>query len=596
MKYFISNSILVFLSLYSTIAFSNNRENLAQRHPCYSVNKLLKPYIKWTEKLASTQHKVQTDACGQTKSSPACCTNEIFNSYAFSLAIDLKKLFDAELDHLANGLSLANKQTDIRIAEYVKEFRHITLSSLKTLFGTKEYHSNIHNATSTLFDILADHQSTDDDVSKSAVNLFTQLILSAYRRFMTDDDDVILDDSFKRCLVNKAFDIEALPTQRELLYTLTSATSLIKILRTLFIYVDADIQRLKTTVTLNSQQCLQRYVRETLCPICVSTPSSSINHDSNANDPLCENDCRYVIKTCFNETSNAYIAFASIAQGYSDVIKQIQEHAIELKVVDRLSKLHIYLYDMVVNATNTEKTYRQLQNACANTNKKPFQPIVSLPPITSERRERVKEWNVSLYFMLDQLQSSIINLNTSLTQQIAANICSNTHYAVKSSRCIQIDQHTPGDLIQWPLPTLDSSLQITSNLVVESTRNQLDELKKKLTPVQQIIVSLRPKKKMSLYEYLPDFEVDGDVVDSSNEGDIQPPSLPEIYETEHQESLSEKLYNEIDAQTTRRLLIQTTDYIKENGNNRSQLMTYNITLHLLVFLVSVIHQISFSRQ
>ncbi|CAF4760313.1 unnamed protein product, partial [Rotaria socialis] len=107
------------------------------------------------------------------------------------------------------------------------------------------------------------------------------------------------------------------------------------------------------------------------------------------------------------------------------------------------------------------------------------------------------------------------------------------------------------DLIQWPLPTLDSSLQITSNLVVESTRNQLDELKKKLTPVQQIIVSLRPKKKMSLYEYLPDFEVDGDVVDSSNEGDIQPPSLPEIYETEHQESLSEKLYNEIDAQTTR---------------------------------------------
>ncbi|CAF4398926.1 unnamed protein product, partial [Rotaria magnacalcarata] len=55
---------------------------------------------------------------------------------------------------------------------------------------------------------------------------------------------------------------------------------------------------------------------------------------------------------------------------------------------------------MVVNATNTENTYRQLQNACANTNRKPFQPIVSLPPITSERRERVKEWNVSLHFML----------------------------------------------------------------------------------------------------------------------------------------------------------------------------------------------------
>ncbi|CAF5087184.1 unnamed protein product [Rotaria magnacalcarata] len=72
-----------------------------------------------------------------------------------------------------------------------------------------------------------------------------------------------------------------------------------------------------------------------------------------------------------------------------------------------------------------------------------------------------------------------------------------------------------------------------------------------MSPVQQIIVSLRPKKKTSFYEYLPDFEVDGDAVDSNNEDDMQPPSLPEIYESDHQESLSEKLYNEIDAQTTR---------------------------------------------
>jgi formate dehydrogenase maturation protein FdhE len=156
---------------------------------------------------------------------------------------------------------------------------------------------------------------------------------------MTNDNDIILDNQFQKCLINKAFDIQALRTERELLYTLTSAASLIHILRTLFIYIDADIQRLKTTVKLDSQQCLQRYVRETLCPICVSTPSSSSssmnynnNNNNNVNEPLCENDCRYVIKTCFNETNNPYVAFATIAQGYSNVIKQIQESVAELKV------------------------------------------------------------------------------------------------------------------------------------------------------------------------------------------------------------------------------------------------------------------------
>jgi Golgi nucleoside diphosphatase len=98
--------------------------------------------------------------------------------------------------------------------------------------------------------------------------------------------------------------------------------------------MEADIQRLKTTATLNSHQCLQRYVRETLCPICVTTPSSlsSSMNFNNANEPLCENDCRFVIKTCFNETNNPYIAFAMIAQGYSNVTKQIQESVEELKV------------------------------------------------------------------------------------------------------------------------------------------------------------------------------------------------------------------------------------------------------------------------
>ncbi len=219
--------------------------------------------------------------------------------------------------------------------EYLTESRRITISSLETLFGTKEYHSNIHHSITTLFNILGNHQSNNDDVSKSVINLFNQLIISSYRRFMTDKSDLILDEEFQKCLVNIAFDIQALPTQRELLYTLTSAASLIHILRTLFIYIDADIQRLKTTVIFNSHQCLQRYVRETLCPICVSIPSSlssSNYYDNNANEPLCENDCHYVIKNCFNQTSNPYVAFSLIAQGYSNVIKQIQESVVELKV------------------------------------------------------------------------------------------------------------------------------------------------------------------------------------------------------------------------------------------------------------------------
>jgi hypothetical protein len=158
---------------------------------------------------------------------------------------------------------------------------------------------------------------------------------------MTNKPDLILDDQFEKCLINKAFDINALPTQRELLYTITSAASVINILRTLFIYIDADIQRLKTTVILNSHQCLQRYARETLCPICIRLPSamsSSTNDSNNINEPLCENDCHFVIKNCFNQTNNPYIAFAVIAQGYSNVIKQIQDSIVELKVKKTFSK------------------------------------------------------------------------------------------------------------------------------------------------------------------------------------------------------------------------------------------------------------------
>ena len=216
--------------------------------------------------------------------------------------------------------------------EYVHESRRRTVSSLETLFGTREYHKDIYQAMTNLFDTLTNDQSRDEDVSKTAVHVFNQLILATYRQFMTEQPHLNLDDQLQKCLVNTALNIEALPTQREVLYTLSSAASLVHILRTLFIYIDADIERLKATVTLHSQQCLQRYVREALCPICVSGSSSSAYAHHHVNEPLCENDCRFVIKNCFNETNNPYIAFASIAQGYSDVIKQIQESVVELKV------------------------------------------------------------------------------------------------------------------------------------------------------------------------------------------------------------------------------------------------------------------------
>lgn len=49
--------ILYLSSLTSILAAGSHRENLALRHPCYTVNKRLEPFITWTEKLASSQYK-----------------------------------------------------------------------------------------------------------------------------------------------------------------------------------------------------------------------------------------------------------------------------------------------------------------------------------------------------------------------------------------------------------------------------------------------------------------------------------------------------------------------------------------------------------
>ena len=55
--------------------------------------------------------------------------------------------------------------------------------------------------------------------------------------------------------------------------------------------------------------------------------------------------------------------------------------------------------------------------------------------------------------------------------------------------------------------------------------------------------------KFSFIEYLPDFEYDSEV--DINESDIHSPSFLETYENDHQGSLSEQLYKEIDGPTTR---------------------------------------------
>ena len=219
---------------------------------------------------------------------------------------------------------------------YVQETRQLSISSLEKLFGLKEYHSNIEHAITRLFNVVGNQDSSDNEVSTSAIDLFKHLIVSMYRRFMAADSDMKFDDEFEKCLIVKAFDIEALPTQRELLYTITSGASLVNILQTLFIYLDADIQRMNDTGTLNFHPCVQRYARETLCPICVGLSSSwaiGSNFDENSLDePLCENDCRYLMNMCFDQELNPYVAFAALAQSYSHVVKQVQEAVLELKV------------------------------------------------------------------------------------------------------------------------------------------------------------------------------------------------------------------------------------------------------------------------
>lgn len=183
----------------------------------------------------------------------------------------------------------------------------------------------------SLFNVLVDSQSTDSDVSRAANDLFKSLVISMYRRFMSIDSEMKIDDQLEKCLLVKAFDIEAFPTQRELLYTLTSGASLVNILDNVFVYLDADIERMNKTATMEFHPCIQRYARETLCPMCLDDSISSLD-ETQFNETLCQNDCRYLVKTCFDAQRNPYISFVALAQSYANSIKQIQEAVVELKV------------------------------------------------------------------------------------------------------------------------------------------------------------------------------------------------------------------------------------------------------------------------
>ena len=106
-------------------------------------------------------------------------------------------------------------------------------------------------------------------------------------------------------------------------------------------------------------------------------------------------------------------------------------------------------------------------------------------------------------------------------------------------------------MIQWSIPSdRPSSVHLDSEL----TRNQLDDLKKKMAFIEQMILSLQPKKKYVLMEYIPDFEsYDNDFdIHDSHENQRQLSASIDIEENEHQGSLSEQLYKEIDQQTTRK--------------------------------------------
>ena len=113
--------------------------------------------------------------------------------------------------------------------------------------------------------------------------------------------------------------------------------------------------------------------------------------------------------------------------------------------------------------------------------------------------------------------------------------------------------HFRSSFIQWPLPSIPQSTPNTHN--AELIRNQLDELKKKMTPIRQIVASLQAQQKYSLLQYIPNFDsynYDNSIDDDDDDDDADLSAFAETYgDDDFQESFSERLYKEMDGQNTR---------------------------------------------
>ncbi|CAF1308428.1 unnamed protein product, partial [Didymodactylos carnosus] len=475
------------------------RENLAHRNPCFNRNKRLANFVSLTLRMISSQQKPGqiNDACGYNQ--PSCCTKEIMNSYSASIINELKSLPEKRLTDLTGLLSNTRNQIELWSIDHFNVIKRLTEQSMETLFGTYEYRHHIHRSIEQLFNSLKSEKS--DEVHKSATSLFKHMIISTYRRFMMNGNYVEYNgrftDEFRSCLTTKGFEIDVFPSQREILYILSSGSTILNILRTMLTYIDSDIYRLKnydfTTFNENLNDCTQKYSLSALCPVCSS---------NNINTSVCYQDCRQFIQQCISTSNqNPYISYAMKAKEYATVLKEMQNSIIELKLLERLSKLHIYLYDMVVNATNNVQTYKRLQIECPNEKSREFTRIETLPPVMNERQDLVYKWNTSVHRVINNLYHNLENLNVTL-EQAQLGICKNIKYATESSECSSINNDT-----RWT-SQIKQQKSITlsiENDIIEYTRNQVKELSKKMELVTAIVISLRPKKMPSFID-IPDFE------------------------------------------------------------------------------------------
>lgn len=142
-----------------------------------------------------------------------------------------------------------------------------------------------------------------------------------------------------------------------------------------------------------------------------------------------------------------------------------------------------------------------------------------------------------------------------------------------------------------------------ATLNAELIRNQLNELKKKINPVQQMIISLRPKKKLPLVIYIPEFD-SYDTETNPNDHEHQHSSMIsdiESYDNDPQGSLSERLYNEFDGQITTRRTTKSSEKIRTNfisSSTSSSMLTQNVVFNALIcsLVILILQRISFDNQ